>query len=77
MNKIDKKNDVGYLLFKKLYLKKIFIISGKNSFFKSGAKKFFLEKINKNDSIFYFWSDLSSICAFFRFGYYDPDSIQI
>ena len=39
MNKIDKKNDVVDLLCKKLYSKKIFIISGKNSFFKSGAKK--------------------------------------
>ena len=54
MNKIDKKNDVGYLMFKKLYSKKIFIISGKNSFFKSGAKKFFLKKIKKDNSIFYF-----------------------
>ena len=54
MNKIDKKNAPLNLLFKKIYSKKVFIISGKNSFYKSGAKDIFLKKINKDNSVFYF-----------------------
>ena len=51
---MNKKNNSLDILFKKLASKKVFIISGKNSFFKSGAKNFFLQKIKKNNSIFYF-----------------------
>ena len=48
-----KKNELDYFFIKNSF-KKIFVITGKNSYFRSTADKIFNKHLNEKNSFFYF-----------------------